>query len=187
MAITTAALTQTGRADDAMPPLQTNQVVQATSVTSTNQLDGDLFRANEMSVDIFGTLSYGQKVIDNPSLKRVNNNGHGGVGVGLNYFFTRILGVGADAYSENTRSTFVDNVSGNLILRLPIEAIHLAPYIYGGGGYQFEHIQRSFAQFGGGLDFRFTKSIGLFVDGRYVMTDGIPNFGLARAGVRFAF
>lgn len=187
LAVAILAVGQISRADDATPTPSTNQMDQAMAPAKTNQLDGDLFRANEVSLDLFGSLSIGQETIDNLSGKRVRTNSHGGAGAGLNYFFTRWLGVGGDAYSENTHGTFVDNASGNLIFRLPIEAVHLAPYVYGGGGYQFENVQRGFAQVGGGLEFRFTRNFGLFMDARYVMTDGTDNFGLGRAGLRWAF
>ena len=35
--------------------------------------------------------------------------------------------------------------------------------------------------------FRFTPNIGAFLDARYVFTDGTKNYGLGRAGLRFAF
>ena len=48
-------------------------------------------------------------------------------------FFLRYLGVSVDAYSEDTDGPFIDNTSANVIFRIPIELIHLAPYVYGGG------------------------------------------------------
>jgi hypothetical protein len=63
----------------------------------------------------------------------VVNDGRLGAGVGLNHFFTRYFGIGGDAYTENTGHRFVDNASGKFIGRFPIESIHLAPYVYGGG------------------------------------------------------
>ena len=42
-------------------------------------------------------------------------------------------------------------------------------------------------QAGGGLDFRFSKKLGLFVDARYVFTDETQNFGVGRLGLRFGF
>ena len=102
-------------------------------------------------------------------------------------YFPEIVGVGIDAYTENAGHSFVDNLSGNLILRIPIESIRLAPYVYGGGGYQFDPGQVGFGQFGAGVEYRFTHHIGIFSDARYVMTDKTPNFAVARLGVRFAF
>lgn len=146
-----------------------------------------LFRAEETSLDVFGTISVGQETIDNLSGNRIEDDGELGAGIGLNHFFTRFLGLGIDAYSENTDGKFVDNASANVILRFPIEKLHLAPYIYGGGGYQFEHGDVAFGQAGAGLELRFTQQLGLFADARYVMTDGTENFGMGRVGFRFAF
>jgi hypothetical protein len=146
-----------------------------------------LFGPNEASLDLFGSVSVGQETINNISQERVEDDGRLGLGIGGNYFFSRHVGLGADAYTENTQHSFVDNTSGSLIVRFPIESIHLAPYVYGGGGYQFDPSGLWFAQAGGGLEFRFTKQIGIFADGRYVFTDGTENFGVGRLGVRFVF
>ena len=147
----------------------------------------ELFRARETSVDAFGTISVGQRTIDNLSGNRIGDDGELGAGVGLNHFYTRYLGLGADAYSENTDGGFIDNASANVILRLPIDDLHLAPYVFGGGGYQFEPGEVAFGQAGAGLELRFNRDFGIFADTRYVMTDGTENFGVGRAGVRLAF
>jgi hypothetical protein len=146
-----------------------------------------LFRAEEFTLDLFGSVSIGQETINNLSSERVEDNGRLGLGLGGNYFFTRNIGIGADAYTENTQHSFVDNTSGNLIIRFPIDRIHLAPYIYGGAGYQFDPSGLWFGQAGGGLEVRFTRNVGLFADARYVFTDETQNFGMGRLGVRFGF
>ena len=110
-----------------------------------------------------------------------------GGGLGLNYFFTRNLGVGAEAYSENTTGTFIDNASGNLILRLPLGQCGFAPYIFGGGGHQFDAAKLWFGQGGAGLEYRFTPHIGMFLDARMVWPNETKYYGVARLGVRFAF
>src|SRR5690349_11416137 len=79
----------------------------------------ELYRANELSLDLFGTVSVGEQTIDHISGNRVEHDGRLGAGAGLNYFFTRNFGLGADAYSENTGHSFVDSTSLNLIARLP--------------------------------------------------------------------
>ena len=162
----------------------------ATAVMAQTETDFDseeLFRANETSIDAFGSISVGQRTIDNLSGNRVGDDGELGAGVGLNHFYTRYLGVGADAYSEDTDGGFIDNSSLNLILRLPIDELHLAPYVYGGGGYQFEPGDVAFGQAGAGLELRLDRDFGIFADARYVMTDGTENFGVGRAGVRLTF
>jgi len=155
--------------------------------TTTTSYPDSLFQANDVSLDLFGSVSIGQQTINHISRERVEDNGRLGLGLGGNYFFTRYLGIGGDAYTENTQHSFVDNASGNLIARFPIDVIHLAPYVYGGGGYQFDPEGLAFGQIGGGLEFRFAKQIGLFADARYVFTDGTQNFGLGRLGLRLGF
>ena len=163
-------------------------LAQNSSDNSQNTPPSDwLFRANECSLDLFGSVSVGQEVINHISKERVEDNGRLGAGLGFNYFFSRNVGFGADAYTENAGHSFVDNTSGNLIVRFPFDSVHLAPYVYGGGGYQFDPSGLWFGQAGGGLEFRFTKQVGLFADGRYVFTDGTQNFGVARLGLRLAF
>jgi len=147
----------------------------------------ELFRPDETSLDLFGSLSVGQETIDHLSGEKIEEDGEFGFGIGLNQFFSRMFGVGVDAYSENTHGPFVDNTSANLILRFPFDEIHLAPYIYGGGGYQFDPGEVWFAQAGGGVEVRFNESVGLFLDARYVMTDETENFGVARLGLRLTF
>ena len=147
----------------------------------------DLYQANEISLDLFGTDALDKHTIDHPSGHRVRHDSRLGAGLGLNYFFLRYLGVGAEAYSEDTRHNFVDNVSGSLIGRIPIGNTGLAPYAFAGGGHQFDPVIATFGHLGGGVEFRFNHNIGVFVDARWVWTDRDKDYGLGRAGVRVAF
>ena len=153
----------------------------------TSQSAPRLYQANEVSVDLFGTDALGQHTINHPSEQRILHHSTLGAGVGLNYFFLRYLGIGGEGYTENTAHNFVDDADGNLILRIPLGETGLAPYAYGGGGHKFDPINTSYAQLGGGLEFRFIHNFGVFVDGRYVYADKIRDYGLARAGFRLAF
>ncbi len=149
---------------------------------------GDLFRAQEFSVDIFGSLSVGQETIDDISGSRVKDDGRLGAGAGVNYFFTRNFGIGADAYSENTHDEFVDKASANLIVRFPFETAHLAPYVFGGGGRQFDPNEMSFGQIGTGLEVRVNSMWAIFTDVRYMFMDkGADDIGLGRLGIRLTF
>jgi hypothetical protein len=149
---------------------------------------GDFFRANEGSLDLFGSASLGQYTLEHLSGDRIKDNGRLGWGLGGNYFFTKNIGIGGDAYSENTGHSFFDSASGNVIIRFPFEGAHVAPYIFGGGGYQFDPAGISFGQAGAGVDIRFTPHVGMFVDGRYeFLSKNAPDIGLFRLGVRFAF
>lgn len=147
----------------------------------------DLYPANQLSLDAFGTVSEGKYTIEHISDRRVRNNARGGVGAGVTYFITRYIGFGADGYSENTSGPFIDNLSGNLYLRVPLGQSGFAPYAFGGGGYQFDPAKVGFIQAGAGMEFRFTPNIGLFADARYVLPDRTKYYGVGRAGLRLSF
>ncbi len=147
----------------------------------------DRYTARETTFDVFGSASIGQQTINNLSRQRISHDARLGAGAGVNYFATRHLGFGAEAYSENTGHSFLDNASASLIGRLPLGHTGLAPYAYGGGGRQFDPIELNYLHAGGGLEYRFTRRLGAFVDARYVFTDGTKNYGLGRAGLRFGF
>lgn len=147
----------------------------------------DLYRASELSLDLFGSASIGRSTIKHWSKDRVRNNARLGAGMGINYFITRNVGIGGDVYSENTSDTFIDSASANLIMRFPLGDGGLAPSIFGGGGRQFENIDAWFAQLGAGLEYRFSPTVGVFVDARWVVPDETKYYGVARAGLRFAF
>jgi hypothetical protein len=146
-----------------------------------------LFRAREFSLDIFGTGTVNEDVLEHPSGDRISTDGRLGLGLGGTYFFSRHFGIEAEGYSENTHHSFVDNLSGSLIGRLPIESVHLAPYLLVGGGYQFDPIEQWFGHGGIGLEWRFNAKWGVFTDARYVITEDSANFGLGRVGVRLVF
>src|SRR5881227_2031611 len=71
----------------------------------------DKYRANELSLDLFGSASIGQQTINHLSGDRISHDARLGAGAGLNYFFSRNIGFGAEAYTEDTRHNFIDNVS----------------------------------------------------------------------------
>jgi len=149
-------------------------------------LDYPKYRSQELSIDLFGSGSVGQETINHISGSRLRHDGLVGGGGGITYFFLRYLGVGGDFDAEG-RHHFFDSASGNIYARLPIANTGLAPYIYGGGGYQFQDVSQSFGQAGAGLEFRFCRHVGIFVDGRYVIANRTDNYGLARAGLRVTF
>jgi hypothetical protein len=148
---------------------------------------GEYYQSEELSMDAFGTLSLGKYTIDHLSSSRVRHNARLGAGLGISYFFTRNIGVGADAYSEGTDGPVVDSLSGNLILRLPLGQSGFAPYAFGGGGHQFDLAKVWFFQLGAGMEYRFAPQVGAFVDARWVLPEETKYFGVARFGVRFVF
>lgn len=165
-------------------------IIAATSAWGTDRTHhdhGEYYRDHELSVDIFGTASLGQYSLDNISGSRVRQDTEVGAGVGLNYFFTRNFGIGVDAYSEDTSGPFIDSASANAILRFPLGRSGFAPYGFGGGGYQFDFDEVGFGQAGGGMEYRFSRTWGAFIDARYVFTDKTEDYGLARLGLRLAF
>jgi hypothetical protein len=148
---------------------------------------GDIYRSSELSVDGFGTASLGAYTLNHISNNRIRQNTEFGVGAGINYFITRNIGIGADAYSENTTGAFIDSASANLILRLPLGQSGFAPYAFGGGGHQFDLAKLSFGQAGAGLEYRFTPHVGVFLDARAVWPNETKYYGVGRLGLRFSF
>ena len=148
---------------------------------------GDYYRSSELSLDGFGSGSLGAYTLDHPSNDRVRQNTEFGAGAGVNFFVTRNIGIGADAYSENTTGTFIDNASASLILRLPLGQSGFAPYAFGGGGHQFDAAKLWFGQAGAGVEYRFTLHVGVFLDARAVWPNETKYYGVAWLGMRFSF
>lgn len=161
----------------------------AASVTPATAAEhtGELYRASEMSLDFAGTASAGSYTINHLSGARLRHNAQLGIGGGINYYFTRHVGVGADAYSENTTGSLADSISASLLLRLPLAETGFAPYGFVGVGRQFDLGEAWFAQLGGGLEYRFTPRVGLFTDLRLAVPHETKYYGVARLGLRFAF
>jgi hypothetical protein len=128
------------------------------------------FEAGELQLDIFGQYTDG----NGPShAGPIREHGWGG-GLGLNYFFTRNLGVGVDAAWLNAEEfgggdyTIIHNFSGSLILRFPIDDKCIAPYLYVGGGAAVDGLQWASAHGGAGIEFRVKpRKLGVFLDTRY--------------------
>jgi hypothetical protein len=145
-------------------------------------LQDNLFRANEFDIDAFVAGAAGK-------FNNKNYNGVGG-GLGATYFFTRYFGIGVDDTlgGLNGNGSTYDNLQGNLIARLPIESWHLAPYAIAGGGATWgAHQAQGNGNVGGGLEYRFNRTVGIFVDSRYIYGNQGLSETLSRAGLRFAF
>lgn len=110
------------------------------------------FSAGEFSVDAFGTLV-------RPGLTGAPR---WGVGVGANYFITRGFGFGASGVGYNTVESFVDEVDARLIFRAPLWD-RVAPYGFVFGVYSPEN-DCAGAGAGGGLEIKFTKMFGAFIE-----------------------
>lgn len=162
------------------------------------------YNANEVSLDMFG--SYLNPEIRFNKLFETNiRRGFWGGGAGLNYFFTRYVGIGSDFnISDKPGGNWdFDYVVGNIYLRMPLGNSGLAPYIYGGGGRGFGSqnvtvavgdtvINRPYDWlYGGGvgLEYRFNPSTGIFTDARFLWSDKATELNelIIRAGVRLTF
>lgn len=140
-----------------------------------------IFNGNEWSLDVFGLYAVEAK-------EGTYDDGFG-AGVGVNYFFNRYFGLGLEGYGWKGDG-LIRSVSGNILVRYPIEAWHMAPYFIGGIGGNFgaDHTDDQInASAGLGLEVRFSEHWGVIADGRYVVTDESNDYGLARLGVRFTF
>lgn len=140
------------------------------------------FADREFSIDTFGLYQTAESGTP-------YDDGFGG-GVALNYFFTRNVGLSLEGYwsDASVDSTVVHSVTGSVVVRFPIDEICLAPYIFGGGGGHFDSENNASGHVGGGLEYRFNPSVGIFGDARYVwIGDDANDVGLYRVGLRFAF
>ena len=161
------------------------------------------FLDRELQIDVFGAYADGNS---SSHAGPIRDHGWGG-GIGINYFFTRNVGVGVDGIwldaKENAGAGNNDNnddggkafhnVTGSLIFRLPMDASCLAPYVFVGGGFHVDGDQWASAHGGVGLEYRIVPNkVGIFVDARWTYFGdrygaGDQNNFLGKAGVRFVF
>lgn len=155
----------------------------------------ECFGDQELSIDIFGQYTDGNSPVHAGPIR---DHAWGG-GLGLNYFFTRNLGIGVDAawlYGKEHPAlgggrTTIHNFSGSLIARFPIDCV--APYIYAGGGAAIDGEQWASAHAGVGVEWRLQpQKLGVFVDGRWTyygdrFGHGDLNNFSGRVGLRIVF
>jgi hypothetical protein len=139
-----------------------------------------LYRDNEFQIDAFGMGGF----------YRAGNPVWGG-GLGLNYFFARYFGLGVEQFVAGNDGIGTEwGTFGHLFLRYPF-CWGLSPYAMVGIGkiYGENSTGLGGGDVGGGLEYRFTENIGLFVDGRWFYSPELENGGgaIARTGLRFAF
>ena len=140
------------------------------------------FRDTELQLDIFGSYT-------NATSSSQYGDGFGG-GLALNYFFMRYIGIGVDANLYDGQVNGAWSFSGRLIARYPIEAggLCIAPYIFGGGGYQVDGSGDGTYHAGGGLEWRAVpQKLGIFAEGRYTWSANDNDSAQARLGVRLVF
>lgn len=137
------------------------------------------FRDMEFQIDGFYSGIFGS------SGSRINT-GSGG-GVGLNFFFARYFGLGYEAFWTGSNNGTSFPLGGTAFFRYPICSLNLAPYIMVGGGAAWPgSTGYGYGNVGGGLEYRFTNNIGIFVDSRYFY-GGTGNLANLRSGLRIAF
>ncbi len=133
----------------------------------------ELFKADEINLLAFG--NYFDKHAD-----------QWGGGVGLQYYVSRVIGVGVSTHWEDWGGSFFDNVNGELYLRIPLGRLPIAPYGIGTGGYDFER-EGWFGGGGAGAELRFSERFGLFGDIQWFVREGGDRDGIGvRFGVRIA-
>jgi hypothetical protein len=142
----------------------------------------DLFRSQGVQFDSFVEGVAGTRQGSTVS-------GVGG-GFGLNYFLTKYIGVGVQNSLAGLNGSWktYDLFKADLIARLPIESLHLAPYVMVGGGSAWaKHYAHGSGNVGLGAEYRFTPHFGIFVDSVYVFNNAPMNSNVTRGGLRFIF
>lgn len=158
------------------------------------ELNAPKYTAQELSLDLFGSYINPEGKFSDLFDTNIRHGFWGG-GVGLNYFLTRELGLGADFnMSSKSEGNLVDDVVGSLVLRLPLGNSGLAPYLIGSGGRAFNdlygHNLYQWVYGGGvGLEYRWSPTTGIFSDARFFWGDKatVYNRLLIRAGFRIVF
>ena len=137
----------------------------------------DLYSYHEGQLDVAGF--YASRDKDG------RNTDTWGMGVGMNYFFCKYVGVGADTYFDAWEVPYLLNGDG--YFRYPIMHTGIAPYAFGGGGRQWTHAAQWLAHAGVGIEYRVHPEAGIFFDARQVFPDHTKNYAVLRLGFRFAF
>jgi len=135
-----------------------------------------------------------------PQAHRASNAWGGGVDV--DYFFTPYVGLEGTAawaspHSRETENSHLNygNYTLDVILRLPFEAYHIAPYIIGGGGmisaksdFNGDRVNKWLGQVGAGVEFKPVAKFSIFADWIYNFpgaSGDVPNYQEIRMGLKF--
>jgi len=155
-------------------------IVTQPPVVVTNVPSRDLYYpSDQLKLDLFGTYA---------SRNRFGDSGdRWGGGAGLDYFFSRYFGIGADTYIEEWKLPY--RVNGSAIIRLPLPDAfsRIALYGIGGGGREFKYVPQYTWHGGGGAEFKLSPNTGIFGDIREVFPDKTGDYVLIRAGLSFGF
>lgn len=143
------------------------------TVVQAASRQGTLFSGKETFLSLYGTYAQHQETL------------YGG-GYGIEYFVSQYIGIGTWSYWDDWDGAVYDNLAAELMLRLPIPSLRLAPYAIGTAGYDFDE-NEWFEGFGGGLELRFQPSWGLFGDYNYMFREDNEEGGFIRFGLRLKF
>jgi hypothetical protein len=134
-----------------------------------------------------------------------------GIGIeGYGLALNENTGAFFDINGHRNTSGAAGGVLGTFTFRYPIPCSRFAPYVFGGGGAIFggggrdevvfasdgdiidvrshDSETKAVGQFGGGIEVRFTPTIGWMNDFSWNVVDGPNNnFGMVRSGITFAF
>src|SRR5688572_33350295 len=130
----------------------------------------DKYPPAEVSIDLFGAYT-------DHDVRDYDSGDNWGGGLGVNFFFSRMIGIGVDSHTD--RWQFPQHANASLIVRFPSSA-GFAPYGFGGAGRDWDNGQWT-AHAGGGLELRLNKFTGLFADGRVVFPEDTPDYAFARS------
>lgn len=133
----------------------------------------------ELQLDLFGSGAFYQQ--GEPAW---------GGGAGINYFFLKYIGLGVEQTLVGREDVAEWGTFGNLFLRYPICSWNVAPYAVAGLGALYGQTDSVLAgTVGGGIEYRFTKNIGIFADARWLYNASVSDSGavVARTGIKFAF
>ena len=148
------------------------------------------YTGNELSLDLFASYLNPEGNLDDLFNTNIRHGAWGG-GAGLNYFFTPILGIGADfnASDKGDDAGWFDYTTANLYLRFPLGNSGLAPYVFGGGGRGMWPVWDWVYGGGVGLEYRWNPAMGVFSDARFLWNDRSTELDTLtiRAGFRIIF
>jgi len=102
-------------------------------------------------------------------------------------FFTENFGLQLSYGAYNTKSTH-HQIDGDIMYRVPIKSLCIAPYVMVGGGIGANSVNTGSFHAGGGIEARFDalNCMGLFVDVAYHWAQDDMDFLVVRAGIKVA-
>jgi len=148
-------------------------IIAGVSAGIANANDEETFNARERVFSLFGSY------VDKPG-------DYGGMGVGVTYYITQRLGVGAVTHVEDIGGTIIDNVAGEGYFRFPLKNAPIAPYVTAAIGRSFD-THEMFYLAGGGAEWQWKPRLRAFGDLSWQINDDSRDGFALRLGVRLGF